>query len=116
MKYTIPSVRGLRIHMEANQTSILIPKNRYDQVVRALKNSNDPVLALAGCFSCEADAHLVCMQSKGTEITYSTQAININEKPRKGTFENVFQLSKKKKPFVKRYFYFVQLRVLVSSF
>ncbi|EEB15937.1 zinc finger protein FYVE domain-containing protein, putative [Pediculus humanus corporis] len=85
LKYTIPSVRGLRIHMEANQTSILIPKNRYDQVVRALKNSNDPVLALAGCFSCEADAHLVCMQSKGTEITYSTQAININEKPRKVT-------------------------------
>lgn len=96
MKYTIPSVRGLRIHMEANQTSILIPKNRYDQVVRALKNSNDPVLALAGCFSCEADAHLVCMQSKGTEITYSTQAININEKPRKGTFENVFQCLSKK--------------------
>lgn len=70
--------------MEANQTTILIPRNRYDQVVRALNNSNDPVLALAGNFSADADAHLVCMQSKGNEITYSTHAININDKPRKG--------------------------------
>lgn len=71
--------------MEAKQTSILIPRNRWDQVVRALNNSNDPVLALAGNFSTEADAHLVCMQSKGDEITYNTQAINIHDKPRKGT-------------------------------
>ncbi|KAK6639918.1 hypothetical protein RUM43_008195 [Polyplax serrata] len=85
LSYTIPNVRGLRIHMEANQTTILIPRNRYDQVVRALNNSNDPVLALAGSFSPEADAHLVCMQSKGNEVTYSTHAININEKTRKVT-------------------------------
>lgn len=70
--------------MEAKQTCILIPRNRYDQVIRALNNSNDPVLALAGNFSMEADAHLVCMQSKGDEITYNTQAINIQDKPQKG--------------------------------
>jgi Domain of unknown function (DUF3480). len=36
MSYTLPSVRGLVVHMEDRQTSILIPKNRYDQVRRTL--------------------------------------------------------------------------------
>ena len=36
MSYTLPSVRGLVVHMEDRQTSILIPKNRYDQVRRFL--------------------------------------------------------------------------------
>ena len=36
MSYTLPSVRGLVVHMEDRQTSILIPKNRYDQVRRSL--------------------------------------------------------------------------------
>jgi hypothetical protein len=36
MSYTLPSVRGLVVHMEDRQTSILIPKNRYDQVRTAL--------------------------------------------------------------------------------
>ncbi|KAJ9579079.1 hypothetical protein L9F63_024810, partial [Diploptera punctata] len=61
--YTLPSVRGLVIHMEDKQTSILLPKNRYDQVTRALNNSNDHVLALAANFSPHADSHLVCLQS-----------------------------------------------------
>lgn len=83
--FTLPPVRGLRIHMEEQQTSILIPRNRYDQLVRALNNSNDPVLALAGTFSPDADAHLVCMESKDDEFNYTTQAINIQDKPRKVT-------------------------------
>lgn len=83
--YTLPSVSGLRIHMEEQQTSILIPRNRYDQLIRALNNSNDSVLALAGTFSPDVDAHLVCMESRDSESTYTTQAINIQDKPRKVT-------------------------------
>lgn len=83
LSYTLPNVRGLRIHLQPKQATILIPRNRYDQVIRALNNSHDPVLALAGNFSEEADAHLVCTQSKGDEATYKTQTINISDKPRK---------------------------------
>lgn len=32
MAYTLPTVRGLVIHMEDKQTVILLPRNRYDQV------------------------------------------------------------------------------------
>ncbi|XP_069694547.1 zinc finger FYVE domain-containing protein 16 isoform X2 [Periplaneta americana] len=84
LSYTLPSVRGLVIHMEDRQTSILLPKNRYDQVTRALNNSNDHVLALASNFSFLADSHLVCIQSNRDE-SYHTQAINIHNKPRKVT-------------------------------
>ncbi|PNF19407.1 Zinc finger FYVE domain-containing protein 9 [Cryptotermes secundus] len=84
LSYTLPSVRGLVIHMEDRQTSILLPKNRYDQVTRALNNSNDHVLALASNFSFSADSHLVCIQSNRDE-SYHTQAINIHNKPRKVT-------------------------------
>ncbi|XP_066996678.2 zinc finger FYVE domain-containing protein 16 [Anabrus simplex] len=84
LSYTLPSVRGLVIHMEDRHTSILLPKNRYDQVARALNNSNDHVLALAANFSMSADSHLVCIQSHEDE-SYHTQAINIHNKPRKVT-------------------------------
>ncbi|KAF7993445.1 hypothetical protein HCN44_010040 [Aphidius gifuensis] len=84
--YTLPGVRGLFIHMEDRTTNILLPKNRYDQVIKGLKNSNDYVLAFAGNFSFQADSHLVCIQSNtGDESTYQTQAINIHNKPRKVT-------------------------------
>ncbi|XP_049783559.1 zinc finger FYVE domain-containing protein 9 [Schistocerca cancellata] len=84
LSYTLPSVRGLVIHMEDRRTSVLLPKNRYDQVTRALNNSNDHVLAFAANFSFSADSHLVCIQSGGDE-SYHTQAINIHNKPRKVT-------------------------------
>nr|CAD7592012.1 unnamed protein product [Timema genevievae] len=84
LTYTLPSVRGLTVHMEDRQTSILLPKNRYDQVMRALNNSNDHVLALAANFSQTADSHLVCIQAADEE-SYHTQAINIHNKPRKVT-------------------------------
>ncbi|XP_039286923.1 uncharacterized protein LOC111051534 isoform X2 [Nilaparvata lugens] len=83
--YTLPVVRGLVVHMEDRQTTILIPRNRYDQVVRALNNSNDSVLPFGANFSLAADSHLVCMQSLEDENTYHTQAINIQNKPRKVT-------------------------------
>lgn len=84
MVYTLPTVRGLLIHMEDKQTTILLPRNRYDQVMRALNNSNDHVLAFGANFSQDADSHLVCMQSD-TDHSYHTQAINIHNKPRKVT-------------------------------
>lgn len=87
--YTLAAVRGLRIHMEERTTHVLVPRNRYDQVQKALANSSDHILALAGNFSAAADGHLVCIQNTdaaGTEThSYSTQAVNIQGRPRRVT-------------------------------
>ncbi|KAK0183206.1 hypothetical protein PV327_001270 [Microctonus hyperodae] len=84
--YTLPSVRGLTIHMQDRTTDVLFPRNRYDQVIKGLNNSNDHVLAFAANFSIHADSHLVCIQTNtGDESSYQTQAINIHNKPRKVT-------------------------------
>ena len=76
--YTLPTIKGLVIHMSPGRTLILIPKNRHDAVSKALNNSNDPVLALGANFSMSVDSHLVAMQTD--EGTYQTQAINIQHK------------------------------------
>ncbi|XP_026675676.1 uncharacterized protein LOC103524460 isoform X2 [Diaphorina citri] len=74
--YTLPTVRGLLIHMEENKTSVIIPKNFYDQVVKAINHSNESHLAFAGNFSAQADSHLVCVQNVEAETSeYSTQRI-----------------------------------------
>ncbi|XP_043480801.1 zinc finger FYVE domain-containing protein 9 isoform X2 [Leptopilina heterotoma] len=84
--YTLPAVRGLTIHMEGTTTFVRFPKNRYDQVIKGLNNSNDHVLAFAANFSVQADSHLVCIQTNSEEeSSYQTQAINIEIKPRKVT-------------------------------
>lgn len=87
--FTIPTIRGMYIHMEDKRTNVLIPRNRYDQVMKALDDSSDHIFALAGNFSEMADGHLVCVQNteSGCAEThaYSTQAINIQGKPRKVT-------------------------------
>lgn len=51
-----------------------------------MNNSSDHILAFAGNFSTEADSHLVCIQdtSGSNDNSYSTHAINIQNKPRKG--------------------------------
>ncbi|KAJ8911303.1 hypothetical protein NQ315_016997 [Exocentrus adspersus] len=83
--YTLPQIRGLVIHMEDKNTTITIPANRYDQVMKSISNSSDHILAFAGNFSQQADSHLVCIQdTQGNENCYSTHAINIHNKPRKG--------------------------------
>lgn len=82
-QYSLPSVPGLTIHMEDKQTYINFPRNRYDEVVKALNSSIDHVLALASSFSTDADSHLVCIQNE--DGNYQTQAINIKDKPRKIT-------------------------------
>lgn len=88
--YTLPTIRGMYIHMEDRRTNVLIPRNRYDQVMKALNNSSDHIIALAGNFSKLADGHLVCVQNTDSGCAethaYSTQAINIQGKPRKGKF------------------------------
>ncbi|XP_015117207.1 zinc finger FYVE domain-containing protein 9 isoform X2 [Diachasma alloeum] len=84
--YTLPGVRGMVIHMQDRTTDVLFPRNRYDQVIKGLNNSNDHVLAFAANFSIHVDSHLVCIQTNtGDESNYQTQAINIHNKPRKIT-------------------------------
>lgn len=39
--YTIDIIKGLTIHMEARKTTVSIPKNRYDLVMRVINNSTD---------------------------------------------------------------------------
>ncbi|XP_011341130.1 uncharacterized protein LOC105281542 isoform X2 [Ooceraea biroi] len=81
--YTLPGVRGLTIHLKNRTTDVMFPRNRYDQVIKGLHNSNDHVLAYASNFSIAADSHLVCIQTNtGDESSYQTQAINIHNKPR----------------------------------
>ncbi|KAF0312716.1 Zinc finger FYVE domain-containing protein 9 [Amphibalanus amphitrite] len=81
--YVLPTVHGMHIHMEEQETSVLIPRNRFNQVLKAINNSNDHVLALGASFSREADSHLVCMQNEDGQ--YQTQAINIQNRPRQVT-------------------------------
>lgn len=91
--YTIPTVKGMYIHMEDRKTNILIPRNRLDEVIKAINNSSDHILALGANFSKNADGHLVCIQNlkeNGDSHAYSTQAINIQGQPRKVTGASFF--------------------------
>ncbi|XP_056648092.1 zinc finger FYVE domain-containing protein 9 [Diorhabda sublineata] len=84
--YTLPQINGLTIHMEDKKTTVTIPVNRYDQVIKSINNSSDHILAFGGTFSEVADSHLVCIQdTQGNENCYSTHSINIHNKPRKVT-------------------------------
>ncbi|XP_064625104.1 zinc finger FYVE domain-containing protein 9-like isoform X2 [Lineus longissimus] len=82
-QYMLPQIKGVTIHMEDKITYINFPRNRYDEVMKVISNSNDHVMALGASFSTEADSHLVCIQND--EGNYQTQAINIQNKPRKVT-------------------------------
>ncbi len=55
---------------------------RVAQVMKVVNNSNEHVMALGANFSLDADSHLVCIQNE--EGNYQTQAINIQNKPRRG--------------------------------
>lgn len=85
--YTLPNIMGLTVHMEDKNTTVTIPSNRYDQVMKSINDSSDHILAFAGNFSTTADTHLVCIQDTqgSNENSYSTHAINIEKKPRKIT-------------------------------
>ncbi|KPU76042.1 uncharacterized protein Dana_GF12817, isoform C [Drosophila ananassae] len=95
--YSLPSIRGLYIHMEDRQTTVNIPKYRHQEVIKAINNASDHILAFAGNFSKVADGHLVCMQNinddRSEMYAYSTQAINIQGQPRKITGASFFVLN-----------------------
>lgn len=83
-QFTIPLVPGIVIHMEEKKTCVNIPRNRYDKLMKVINSNNvEHVLALASNFSTEADSHLVCMQKDDGD--YQTQAINIENTPRRVT-------------------------------
>ena len=54
--------------------------------MKALSNTNDHVMALEANFNINADSHLVCIQN--ADDKYDTQAINIQNKPRKSNYTN----------------------------
>lgn len=72
-QYQLASLSGLLVHLEGRQTTVRVPRNRYDALVRIL-DGNEHVLALAGNLSPEADAHLVCVQA-AEGGTYHSQAL-----------------------------------------
>ncbi|RWS07751.1 zinc finger FYVE domain-containing protein 16-like protein [Dinothrombium tinctorium] len=74
-QYTLPCIPGLVIHIEEKKTKVNFPRNRYDQVMKALSSSNEHVLAFAANFSSEADSHLTCVQNDDGQ--YQTQTINL---------------------------------------
>ncbi|XP_068605397.1 zinc finger FYVE domain-containing protein 9 [Brachionichthys hirsutus] len=82
-QYTLPVVKGLLVDMEVRKTSIKIPSNRYNEMMKAMNKSNEHVLAMGACFNDGADSHLVCVQND--DGNYQTQAISIHHQPRKVT-------------------------------
>lgn len=82
-QYTLPVVKGLVVDMEVRKTSIKIPSNRYNELMKAMNKSNEHVLAMGACFNDQADSHLVCVQND--DGNYQTQAISIHHQPRKVT-------------------------------
>ena len=51
------------------------------QIIKVVNTSDEHVMVYGGNFSLEADSHLVCMQE---QQVYKTQAINIQNQPRRG--------------------------------
>uniref|UniRef100_A0A3B3WND8 Zinc finger, FYVE domain containing 9a n=1 Tax=Poecilia mexicana TaxID=48701 RepID=A0A3B3WND8_9TELE len=90
-QYTLPVVKGLVVDMEVRKTSIKIPSNRYNELMKAMNKSNEHVLAMGACFNERADSHLVCVQND--DGNYQTQAISIHHQPRKVTGSCFFVFS-----------------------
>ncbi|XP_020643774.2 zinc finger FYVE domain-containing protein 9 isoform X1 [Pogona vitticeps] len=90
-QYTLPVVPGLVVDMEVRKTSIRIPSNRYNEMMKAMNKSNEHVLAGGACFNERADSHLVCVQND--DGNYQTQAISIHNQPRKVTGASFFVFS-----------------------
>uniref|UniRef100_A0A8C7WNH7 Zinc finger, FYVE domain containing 9b n=1 Tax=Oryzias sinensis TaxID=183150 RepID=A0A8C7WNH7_9TELE len=95
-RYTLPTVSGLTVDLEAQRTCIKIPTNGYNELLKAISKSNEHVLALGACFNETADSHLICVQTEDRQ--YQTQAISIHNQPRKVTGSCFFILSSALKP------------------
>ena len=57
------------------------------QIMKVISNGDDHVMAMGASFSMSADSHLVCLQND--DGSYQTQAINIQNRPRRGTFHTL---------------------------
>uniref|UniRef100_A0A8C2DNK6 Zinc finger, FYVE domain containing 9b n=1 Tax=Cyprinus carpio TaxID=7962 RepID=A0A8C2DNK6_CYPCA len=95
-RYTLPTVPGLVVDLEARSTCIRIPKTRHPELLKALNKSNERVLALGSCFNEQADSHLICVQTEDGQ--YQTQAISIHSQPRRVTGSCFFVFSGALKP------------------
>ncbi|XP_034036695.1 zinc finger FYVE domain-containing protein 9 [Thalassophryne amazonica] len=82
-RYSLPTVPGLTVDLEAQRTCIKIPTTGYNDLMKVLNKSNENVLAIGACFNETADSHLICVQ--GEDGQYQTQAISIHNQPRKVT-------------------------------
>lgn len=64
------TVSGLVISRSGNKTTISLPKNRYDSVIKVLNQNNEHVLAFAGNFDASTDSHFACIQNEeGQHLT-----------------------------------------------
>ncbi|XP_072438302.1 zinc finger FYVE domain-containing protein 16 isoform X5 [Chiloscyllium punctatum] len=82
-QYTLPTIEGLVLLVEMGQSTVKIPKRRYNEVMKVVTSSNEHVITMGACFSLDADSHLVCIQND--DKTYQTQANTITGKSRKVT-------------------------------
>lgn len=83
-QYTLPSINGLTVQMEDKRTLVNIPRDKYSEVIKVVEAATDNVIAFGATFSQNADSHLVCVQND--EGIYQTQAINIQNMPRKSAY------------------------------
>ncbi|XP_060692312.1 zinc finger FYVE domain-containing protein 16-like isoform X1 [Hemiscyllium ocellatum] len=82
-QYTLPTIEELVLLVEMGQSTVKIPKRRYNEVMKVVTSSNEHVITMGACFSLDADSHLVCIQND--DKTYQTQANTITGKSRKVT-------------------------------
>ncbi|KAL0965204.1 hypothetical protein UPYG_G00278160 [Umbra pygmaea] len=79
-QYSLPSVEGLRVHMEMGHSYIDIPRSSFTEMLKVVNASNEHVVSVGAGFSLEADSHLVCFQND--EGNYQTQANSQSGKTR----------------------------------
>ncbi|XP_039615173.1 zinc finger FYVE domain-containing protein 16 isoform X2 [Polypterus senegalus] len=82
-QYTLPYIEGLLILMEMGNSSIEIPKEKYNEVMKLLTSPNEHVISMGASFGAEADSYLVCVQNE--DGAYQTQANSKAGKTRKTT-------------------------------
>ncbi|XP_077592746.1 zinc finger FYVE domain-containing protein 16 isoform X2 [Stigmatopora nigra] len=74
-QYSLPSVKGLTIHMEMGHIYIDIPKSSFNEVEKMVGTANDHVISIGAEFNQQADSHLVCFQNE--DCTYQTRASSV---------------------------------------
>nr|XP_061800675.1 zinc finger FYVE domain-containing protein 16-like [Nerophis lumbriciformis] len=82
-QYSLPSVKGLTIHMEMGHSYIDIPKSSFDEMQKVVSAANEHVISIGAEFSRRADSHLVCFQNE--DGTYQTRASSAPGKTREVT-------------------------------